>query len=190
MALWLRQLVVTSFRCLLKGCGDWVSGYDSCGIATVGDDGLRRARSTQRVAELARQAKELNAPTGIAHTRWATHGAPEVCNAHPHFSRGLIGLVHNGIIENYESIRERLKNLGYDFTSQTDTEVIAHLIHSNYQGDLLEAVKKSVLELAGSYAIAVICKDVPHRVVLARQGSPLVVVLAMVKCLQLQMRWL
>ena len=117
-------------------------GYDSCGIATVGDDGLRRARSTQRVAELARQAKELNAPTGIAHTRWATHGAPEVCNAHPHFSRGLIGLVHNGIIENYESIRERLKNLGYDFTSQTDTEVIAHLIHSNYQGDLLEAVKK------------------------------------------------
>ena len=150
-------------------------GYDSCGIATVGDDGLRRARSTQRVAELARQAKELNAPTGIAHTRWATHGAPEVCNAHPHFSRGLIGLVHNGIIENYESIRERLKNLGYDFTSQTDTEVIAHLIHSNYQGDLLEAVKKSVLELAGSYAIAVICRDEPHRVVLARQGSPLVV---------------
>lgn len=150
-------------------------GYDSCGIATVGDDGLRRARSTQRVAELARQAKELNAPTGIAHTRWATHGAPEVCNAHPHFSCGLIGLVHNGIIENYESIRERLKNLGYDFTSQTDTEVIAHLIHSNYQGDLLEAVKKSVLELAGSYAIAVICKDEPHRVVLARQGSPLVV---------------
>lgn len=150
-------------------------GYDSCGIATVGDDRLRRARSTQRVAELARQAKELNAPTGIAHTRWATHGAPEVCNAHPHFSRGLIGLVHNGIIENYESIRERLKNLGYDFTSQTDTEVIAHLIHSNYQGDLLEAVKKSVLELAGSYAIAVICKDEPHRVVLARQGSPLVV---------------
>ena len=150
-------------------------GYDSCGIATVGDDGLRRARSTQRVAELARQAKELNAPTGIAHTRWATHGAPEVCNAHPHFSRGLIGLVHNGIIENYESIRERLKNLGYDFTSQTDTEVIAHLIHSNYQGDLLEAVKRVWLELAGSYAIAVICKDVPHRVVLARQGSPLVV---------------
>ena len=72
-------------------------------------------------------------PRQIAHTRWATHGAPEVCNAHPHFSRGLIGLVHNGIIENYESIRERLKNLGYDFTSQTDTEVIAHLIHSNYQ---------------------------------------------------------
>lgn len=83
--------------------------------------------------------------------------------------------MHNGIIENYESIRERLKNLGYDFTSQTDTEVIAHLIHSNYQGDLLEAVKKSVLELAGSYAVAVICRDEPHRVVLARQGSPLVV---------------
>ena len=177
-------------------------GYDSCGIATVGDDGLRRARSTQRVAELARQAKELNAPTGIAHTRWATHGAPEVCNAHPHFSRGLIGLVHNGIIENYESIRERLKNLGYDFTSQTDTEVIAHLIHSNYQGDLLEAVKKSLGNgemFAASDAMAVagitdrilylaegdVCEITPDAVdVFARNGSEFISVERPVRTVQ------
>ena len=150
-------------------------GYDSCGIAIVGAEGLRRARSTQRVCELAHQAESLEAPTGIAHTRWATHGAPEVCNAHPHFSRGMIGLVHNGIIENYESIRNRLQAQGYEFVSQTDTEVIAHLIHSNYQGSLLEAVKKSALELRGSYGLAVICRDEPHRVVVARQGSPLVI---------------
>ena len=150
-------------------------GYDSCGIAIVGAEGLRRARSTQRVCELAHQAESLEAPTGIAYTRWATHGAPEVCNAHPHFSRGMIGLVHNGIIENYESIRNRLQAQGYEFVSQTDTEVIAHLIHSNYQGSLLEAVKKSALELRGSYGLAVICRDEPHRVVVARQGSPLVI---------------
>ena len=128
-------------------------GYDSCGIATVGPDGLRRCRSTERVAQLAEEAKEagLNAVTGIAHTRWATHGAPAVRNAHPLFSHDFIGLVHNGIIENYESIRARLQDQGYEFTSQTDTEVIAHLVYSNYQGDLLAAVKKSVLELRGSY---------------------------------------
>lgn len=150
-------------------------GYDSCGVATVGPDGLRRARSTERVAQLAVQAAELNAETGIAHTRWATHGAPEVCNAHPHFSGDLIGLVHNGIIENYESIRARLQAEGYVFASQTDTEVIAHLIRSKYRGDLVAAVREAVLELRGSYAIAVICRDEPGRVVLARQGSPLVV---------------
>ncbi|MDO5530460.1 glutamine--fructose-6-phosphate transaminase (isomerizing) [Sutterella sp.] len=151
-------------------------GYDSCGIATVDEDGLKRARSTARVAQLAEEADKagLNAVTGIAHTRWATHGAPEVCNAHPHFSRDTIGLVHNGIIENYEEIRERLKGQGYVFYSQTDTEVIAHLVHSNYHGDLLKAVQESILELRGSYAIAVICRDEPHHIVLARQGSPLV----------------
>lgn len=152
-------------------------GYDSCGIATVGPDGLRRCRSTERVAQLAEEAKEagLNAVIGIAHTRWATHGAPAVRNAHPLFSHDFIGLVHNGIIENYESIRARLQDQGYEFTSQTDTEVIAHLVYSNYQGDLLAAVKKSVLELRGSYALAIICRDEPHKIVLARQGSPLVV---------------
>ena len=152
-------------------------GYDSCGLATVDIEGLHRIRSTARVMHLSKEIKkvDLEAVTGIAHTRWATHGYPEVCNAHPHFSRGMIGIVHNGIIENYELLRDRLKRLGYEFTSQTDTEVLAHLIHSNYRGNLLKAVEASVLEVRGSYAIAVICRDEPHTIVLARQGSPLVI---------------
>lgn len=152
-------------------------GYDSCGVATVDAQGLHRARSVARVAQLVEQveAEKLEAKTGIAHTRWATHGAPEVCNAHPHFSRDFIGVVHNGIIENFESIRARLKEKGFEFTSQTDTEVLAHLINDCYEGDLLEAVKRAVVQLEGSYGIAVICKADPHRIVLARQGSPLVV---------------
>lgn len=152
-------------------------GYDSCGLATVDIEGLHRIRSTARVMHLSKEIKkvDLEAVTGIAHTRWATHGEPEVCNAHPHFSRGMIGIVHNGIIENYELLRDRLKRLGYEFTSQTDTEVLAHLIHSNYRGNLLKAVEASVLEVRGSYAIAVICRDEPHTIVLARQGSPLVI---------------
>lgn len=152
-------------------------GYDSCGLATVDIEGLHRIRSTARVMHLSKEIKkvDLEAVTGIAHTRWATHGQLEVCNAHPHFSRGMIGIVHNGIIENYELLRDRLKRLGYEFTSQTDTEVLAHLIHSNYRGNLLKAVEASVLEVRGSYAIAVICRDEPHTIVLARQGSPLVI---------------
>lgn len=152
-------------------------GYDSCGLATVDVEGLHRIRSTARVMHLSKEIKkvDLEAVTGIAHTRWATHGQPEVCNAHPHFSRGMIGIVHNGIIENYELLRDRLKRLGYEFTSQTDTEVLAHLIHSNYRGNLLKAVEASVLEVRGSYSIAVICRDEPHTIVLARQGSPLVI---------------
>ena len=152
-------------------------GYDSCGLATVDIEGLHRIRSTARVMHLSKEIKkvDLEAVTGIAHTRWATHGQPEVCNAHPHVSLGMIGIVHNGIIENYELLRDRLKRLGYEFTSQTDTEVLAHLIHSNYRGNLLKAVEASVLEVRGSYAIAVICRDEPHTIVLARQGSPLVI---------------
>ncbi len=152
-------------------------GYDSCGIAAAAEAGLKRARSVARVAELAKlcEAEGLNAATGIAHTRWATHGAPEVRNAHPIFSRDQIGLVHNGIIENFEEIRADLKAEGYEFVSQTDTEVIAHLIHSCFCGSLREAVQEAVSQLRGSYAIAVICRDQPDRVVLARQGSPLVV---------------
>lgn len=152
-------------------------GYDSCGIATVNVEGLQRARSTARIAQLTANVEKagLEGVTGIAHTRWATHGQPEICNAHPHFSRGMIGIVHNGIIENFELLRDRLKRLGYEFTSQTDTEVLAHLIHSHYRGNLLKAVEASVLEVRGSYAIAVICRDEPHTIVLARQGSPLVV---------------
>jgi len=168
-------------------------GYDSCGVAVHGASldgspvsGLRRARSTSRVAELMNQvqADSLQGGTGIAHTRWATHGAPAVHNAHPHFSHGpgadaqerpgRVALVHNGIIENYEELRAALQARGYVFTSQTDTEVIAHLIDSLYDGDLFDAVKSAVRQLHGAYAIAVFHKDEPHRVVGARAGSPLI----------------
>ncbi|CAG0977432.1 glucosamine---fructose-6-phosphate aminotransferase (isomerizing) [Burkholderiales bacterium] len=162
-------------------------GYDSCGVAVHQDGALRRSRSTERVAELdALVARDrVEGGTGIAHTRWATHGAPAVHNAHPHFSHGTganalasrpgrIALVHNGIVENHEALREKLEARGYAFASQTDTEVIAHLVDLHYEGDLFDAVKRAVLELKGAYAIAVFCRDEPHRVVGARLGSPLV----------------
>ncbi len=160
-------------------------GYDSCGVAVHQGGELRRARSTSRVAELqiSVDADGINATTGIAHTRWATHGAPAVHNAHPHFSAGpgakeaasgRIALVHNGIIENHEELRAELRQRGYEFSSQTDSEVIAHLVHSQYDGDLLEAVQHALPRLRGAYAIAVFCRDEPLRVVAARHGSPLV----------------
>jgi glucosamine--fructose-6-phosphate aminotransferase (isomerizing) len=179
-------------------------GYDSCGVAVHQGGELKRARSTSRVAELEVNVQRdgVASGTGIAHTRWATHGAPAVHNAHPHFSAGpgidsastgfgeldgsddddnggattgRIALVHNGIIENHDELRAELKKKGYVFASQTDTEVIAHLVHSVYEGDLLEAVQAAVPRLRGAYAIAVFCRDEPHRVVGARMGSPLVV---------------
>lgn len=152
-------------------------GYDSCGVAVLANGEPRRARSVARVADLDEQVREsrLEGITGIAHTRWATHGAPVTDNAHPIFSRDSLALVHNGIIENYETLREMLRGKGYEFVSQTDTEVIAHLVHSLYQGDLFAAVRATVQQLHGAYAIAVLHKDQPHVVVGARQGSPLVV---------------
>ena len=171
-------------------------GYDSCGVAVhaasldasrhgTPQGGLQRARSTARVAELLEQVAtdHVDGATGIAHTRWATHGAPAMHNAHPHFSHGTgdvasqpgrVALVHNGIIENHEELRAALQARGYVFVSQTDTEVIAHLVDSLYQGDLFEAVQATVAQLHGAYAIAVIHKDEPHRVVGARAGSPLI----------------
>ncbi len=171
-------------------------GYDSCGVAIhalSGDGtrpgGLQRARSTARVSELMErvQADRIEGGTGIAHTRWATHGAPVECNAHPHFSYGAqadaaaegmavgrVALVHNGIIENYEALRTQLQAAGYVFASQTDTEVIAHLVDSLYSGDLFEAVQAAVAQLHGAFAIAVMHKDEPQRVVGARAGSPLI----------------
>ena len=161
-------------------------GYDSCGVAVYAQGGLQRARSTARVAELAQQVQDTNLQghTGIAHTRWATHGAPAVHNAHPHFSHGSgsvaeqasarLALVHNGIIENHDELRAHLLTQGYQFSSQTDTEVIAHLLDSLYQGNLFEAVKATVKQLQGAYAIAVFHHDEPHRVVGARSGSPLI----------------
>ncbi|WP_207003376.1 glutamine--fructose-6-phosphate transaminase (isomerizing) [Trinickia mobilis] len=152
-------------------------GYDSCGVAVLAEGAPRRARSVARVADLDAQVHEskLDGVTGIAHTRWATHGAPVTDNAHPIFSRDTVALVHNGIIENFESLREMLRGKGYVFVSQTDTEVVTHLIHSLYAGDLFAAVREAVKQLHGAFAIAVIHKDQPHTVVGARQGSPLVV---------------
>lgn len=156
-------------------------GYDSCGVAVHQAGALRRSRSTARVADLLAQvqADEVISGTGIAHTRWATHGAPAVHNAHPHFSgrdaaSPRIALVHNGIIENHDELRAELQAKGYVFESQTDTEVIAHLVDHLYDGDLLEAVQRAVVRLHGAYAIAVFCRDEPQRVVGAREGSPLV----------------
>ena len=159
-------------------------GYDSTGLAVIngGDHpALERLVSTARVADLAAQAsaRQLHATTGISHTRWATHGAPTPHNAHPHLSGGEIAVVHNGIIENFESLRDRLKVQGYVFQTQTDTEVIAHLVHAHWHGaadgDLLAAVRLAVAEFEGAYAIAVISTREPGRVVGARAGSPLVV---------------
>jgi glutamine---fructose-6-phosphate transaminase (isomerizing) len=152
-------------------------GYDSCGVALHVDGKLQRSRSTSRVADLETQVDKamLSGFTGIAHTRWATHGAPASHNAHPHFSRERIALVHNGIIENHDELRDELKAAGYVFESQTDTEVIAHLVDHMYSGDLFETVQQAVKRLHGAYAIAVFCRDEPHRVVGARQGSPLIV---------------
>ncbi|MBL8380616.1 MAG: glutamine--fructose-6-phosphate transaminase (isomerizing) [Burkholderiales bacterium] len=151
-------------------------GYDSCGVA-VNAGGLKRARSVSRVADLDAQVKEgrFAGHTGIAHTRWATHGAPVTVNAHPHFSRDEVGLVHNGIIENHDELRAELKAQGYAFESQTDTEVIAHLVHSMYRGNLFAAVQAAVKRLTGAYAIAVFAAKEPGVVVGARAGSPLVV---------------
>ncbi len=164
-------------------------GYDSCGVAVYAG-GLKRSRSTARVADLLTQIErtQLASGTGIAHTRWATHGAPAVHNAHPHFSHGpginagddapersgRIALVHNGIIENHDELRAALQAKGYIFSSQTDTEVIAHLLDSLYDGDLFDALQATVAQLQGAYAIAAFHKDEPHRVVGARLGSPLV----------------
>jgi len=152
-------------------------GYDSCGVAVLNGDGVGRLRSVERVADLASQIKKnkVRGTTGIAHTRWATHGAPVTRNAHPMMSRDEIAVVHNGIIENYEELRASLKARGYVFDSQTDTEVIAHLIHSHYDGDLFKAVRRAVKQLAGAYAIAVVAKSQPDRVVGARAGNTLVV---------------
>jgi len=167
-------------------------GYDSCGVAVhaaslgVASGGLQRSRSTARVSELIEQVTtdKVEGGTGIAHTRWATHGAPAVHNAHPHFSHGpgnthkdavgRVALVHNGIIENHDELRAALQAKGYVFVSQTDTEVIAHLVDSLYAGDLLEAMQAALPQLHGAYALAVFHKDEPHRVVGARAGSPLI----------------
>jgi glucosamine--fructose-6-phosphate aminotransferase (isomerizing) len=149
-------------------------GYDSCGLAALQQGAIVRLRTTQRVADLRLQAVGLDAVTGICHTRWATHGAPATHNAHPMVSRNQVALVHNGIIENHEELRAELQAAGYVFDSQTDTEVVAHLVHSLYAGDLFAAVRQAASRLRGAYAIAVLHAAEPGVVVGARAGSPLV----------------
>ena len=151
-------------------------GYDSAGVAVINNGQLTRMRSAGRVAELAALCAEsqLNGYTGIAHTRWATHGVPSEQNAHPHISSG-IAVVHNGIIENHDAVRTKLQADGYHFTSETDTEVIAHLIHQHMKtcADLFAATRAAIKELLGAYAIAVVTESDPDRIIVARQGAPL-----------------
>ena len=164
-------------------------GYDSCGLAVQQSQGLQRSRSTARVADLQAQVQRhgLQSGVGIAHTRWATHGAPAEHNAHPHFSHGpgvdasapqhaaaRVALVHNGIIENHEALRAQLSQQGYVFASQTDTEVVVHLVDSLYRGDLLAAVRAACGQLRGAYAIAVLHANEPQHLVGARHGAPMV----------------
>ncbi|MBV2132332.1 glutamine--fructose-6-phosphate transaminase (isomerizing) [Pseudomonas sp. MAP12] len=155
-------------------------GYDSAGVAVYTNDGLlRRSRRIGKVAALEQALVEepLLGRLGIAHTRWATHGVPSEANAHPHFSGEELAVVHNGIIENHEQLRERLEGLGYLFTSQTDTETIVHLLHHTLKSvpDLAEALKAAVKELHGAYGLAVISAAQPDRILAARSGSPLVI---------------
>ena len=158
-------------------------GYDSCGFAVIDSEQsghpIERARTTARVADLAKQAQDFCGQVGIAHTRWATHGRPDTHNAHPHISNGQIAVVHNGIIENYEVLRDQLKASGYVFESETDTEVIAHLVHQEFVKlghlDLKRAVAQAIKQLKGAYAIAVIAQAEPNLLVGARVGSPLII---------------
>ena len=155
-------------------------GYDSAGMAVLdGDAQLHRVRTVGKVQELVNsyQANPVTGATGIAHTRWATHGPPATENAHPHASKGRVCIVHNGIIENYEALREELGEAGYTFESATDSETVAHLVdfYLNQGQDLLEAVRSTVKRLDGAYAIGVVCADDPGRIIAARAGSPLVV---------------
>ncbi|BES73802.1 glutamine--fructose-6-phosphate transaminase (isomerizing) [Marinobacter nanhaiticus D15-8W] len=155
-------------------------GYDSAGMAVLNPSGtLVREREVGKVAALADVLDNTHyrGAVGIAHTRWATHGEPAQHNAHPHMSGERLAIVHNGIIENYQPLRDRLKEEGFNFTSQTDTEVVAHLIESHFRqnGDLLHAVKAAIAELRGAFALAVLHADDPERIIVSREGSPLVV---------------
>jgi len=154
-------------------------GYDSAGVAVQSDKGITRLRRLGKVQELQNALDEnpIKGVTGISHTRWATHGIPNEANAHPHTSGSDIAIVHNGIIENYEELRDDLKRKGYEFTSDTDTEVIAHRIHHHRKStdDLVAAVTATVAELEGAYALVVMSADDAETLVLARQGCPVVI---------------
>ena len=150
-------------------------GYDSAGLVVIKNNTFERLRSTGRVTELTKKSAHSSGKIGIAHTRWATHGVPSERNAHPHISCDSVAVVHNGIIENYEELRAQLTARGYLFSSDTDSEVIAHLIHSYYlqNNDLLAATRAALVELIGAYAICVLAVNNPQHLVCARRGSPL-----------------
>ena len=153
-------------------------GYDSAGIALINDGTISIAKVTGRIANLCEKTndgKDYPGTTGIGHTRWATHGAPSDTNAHPHMSNdGRFAIVHNGIIENYMSLHDELTAKGYHFESETDTEVIVHLLEMYYKGDIKKAVIKTSARLQGSYALGVICADDPDKLYVAREASPLI----------------
>lgn len=165
---------------LLKGLKDLeYRGYDSAGVAVINQGQLQRFRvagKVEKLAELTQQAK-AQGYVGIAHTRWATHGKPTLENAHPHFTHNKIAVVHNGIIENFEALKVELQNKDYSFTSQTDSEVIAHLIHFYYQqtNDMFSAITQAKQRLHGAYGVAVICQNEPQHIYVLRSGSPLVI---------------
>ncbi len=155
-------------------------GYDSAGVAVLNGSGtIKRLRTVGKVRKLqdALDADPTDGGLGIAHTRWATHGVPSERNAHPHISKDGIAIVHNGIIENHEELRDEARREGYEFTSETDTEVIAHRIHHHLKvtGDLFKAVRATVAELEGAYALAVVSQSDPDRIVVAREGCPVVI---------------
>jgi len=153
-------------------------GYDSAGIAIIEDGALHRVRGKGKVAGLAHQVEhsQFTGTIGMGHTRWATHGEPSESNAHPHVSQnGAIMVVHNGIIENYYALREQLRPRGYHLTSETDTEIVAHLIESEYQGDLVQAVKNALRQVQGTYGLVVMHAEHPNELVAARRGSPMVI---------------
>jgi glucosamine--fructose-6-phosphate aminotransferase (isomerizing) len=153
-------------------------GYDSAGVALIEHGGMVIQKNAGKIAVLAEKLKDCDfqATTGIAHTRWATHGEPTDTNAHPHTGMsGKIAVVHNGIIENYAALKEVLKQQGHIFKTDTDTEILAHLIEEYYEGNLLLAVRRALTQVEGTYGIAVICTDNPDVMVAARSGSPLVI---------------
>jgi len=156
-------------------------GYDSAGVAVSTNEGILVRKQSGKVSGLSDLVKEEDsllskAHSGIAHTRWATHGPPTTLNAHPHGgNEGRVVLVHNGIIENHNELRDRFKASGHTFKSETDSEVLAHLVEANYEGDLLESVKKSLKEVEGTYGITCMVKDEPGVLVVARSGSPIVI---------------
>lgn len=149
-------------------------GYDSAGLAVNNGHGIQIVKTLGSPSGLRKKAKEVCGFSGVGHTRWATHGAATLGNAHPHVSKnGLFSVVHNGIIENYETLKAELEQQGFEFSSQTDTEVVAHLLEANYDGDLKGTVSRTISRLKGSYALGIMCRDYEDVIICAKMSGPL-----------------